>query len=99
MKLLTLTTALALAAAPVLAGSPAEEFGLIHAGNGASAAAQATAIEKLSGDDTDSRIVVIENAQVSRNSQGHQQLARDLGVSADAYSTAELAHMFIKAHD
>ncbi|SFR56812.1 hypothetical protein [Litoreibacter janthinus] len=99
MKLIAFTTALALAAAPVLAGSPAEEFDMKNAGSNASAAAYETAVLKLSGDDIDNRIVVIDAPQVSRNSQGHIQLARDLGVSPDTYSTAELARMFIGAHD
>ncbi|TDT75149.1 hypothetical protein BDE40_1875 [Litoreibacter halocynthiae] len=99
MKLLTLTTAIALAAAPVFAETPAEKFGMIHAGSGASQAAQATAVEKLSGDNVDDRIVIAAPAQTTRNSQGHLQLAKNMGVSPDAYTNAELAKMFIGAYD
>lgn len=99
MKLLTLTTAIALAAAPVLAETPAERFGMIHAGNGASQAAQATAVEKLSGDSVDNRITIAAPAQTSRNSQGHLQLAKNMGVSPGTYTNAELAKMFIGEYD
>lgn len=99
MKLMTLTAAIALAAAPVLAETPAEKFGMQHAGQNASQAAQTIATKKLSGDDIDDRIVISQPAQTTRNSQGHLQLAKNMGVSPDAYSNAELAKMFIGAYD
>ena len=99
MKLITLTAALALAAAPVFAGSPAEEFGMIHAGNSGSQAAQTTAVEKLSGDSVSDRIVIATPVQTTRNSQGHLQLAKNMGVAPDAYTNAELAKMFIGEYD
>ena len=99
MKLLTLTAALALAAAPVLAETPAEQFGMARVGNGVSQAAQATAVEKLSGDSVDNRIVIAAPAQTTRNSQGHLQLAKNMGVSPDAYTNSQLAKMFIGEYD
>ncbi|RLJ60516.1 hypothetical protein BCF46_0717 [Litoreibacter meonggei] len=99
MKLITLTAALALAAAPVLAETPAEKFGAQRAGQNASEAAQTIAVKKLSGDDIDNQIVIAAPAQTTRNSQGHLQLAKNMGVSPDAYTNAELAKMFIGAYD
>lgn len=99
MKLITLTAALALVAAPVLAETPAEKFGAQHVGHSASQAAQTIAVKKLSGDDVDNRIVIAQPAQTTRNSQGHLQLAENMGVSPDDYTNAELAKMFIGAYD
>ncbi len=99
MKLLTFTAALALAAAPAFAETPAEKFGMIHVGQNASQAAQTIAVDKLSGDTVDNRIAISAPAQTTRNSQGHLQLAKNMGVSPDAYTNAELTKMYIGEYD
>lgn len=100
MKLIALSTVVALSAAPVLADtSPAEKFGMQHAAQSTSPAAQTIAVGKLSGDDIDDRIELVAPAQTSRNSQGHLQLAKSMGVSPDAYTNAQLAKMFIGEYD
>ncbi len=99
MKLLTFATAIALVAAPALAETPAELYGAEHAGNGGSAFALETAVKKLSGDDLDDKTTLRAPAQTSRNSQGHLQLAKNMGVSPDTYTSAQLAKMFIGRYD
>lgn len=99
MKLIALTTALAIAAAPAFAETPAEKFGLQHVGHNATAAALSTAVNKLSGDDLETKIVIPASVQTTRNSQGHLQLAKNMGVSPGAYTNAQLAKMYIGEYD
>lgn len=100
MKLLTIITATALAATPVLAETPAEKFGQSHTSGTASHAAYAAAVVALSGDNVDDQIPAETNASVTRStSAGHLQLAKNMGVSPNEFTTAELAKMFIGAYD
>lgn len=100
MKLLPIATALTLIAAPAFADeTPAELFGRAHAAQGQSAAAQAMAVEKLSGNDIEDRILVVAPTQTTRNSAGHLQIAKSLGVSPDAYTNAQLAKLIIAEYD
>jgi len=99
MKLIALSTALIIASAPAFAESASETFGMKNVGQNTSAAAMDTAVSKLSGDDIENKIVISAPAQTSRNSQGHLQLAKNMGVSPDAVSNAALAKMFIGAYD
>lgn len=94
-------TALALIAGPALADeTPAELFGATHADASASPAARDMAINKLSGDDLDEKIVPVQSETVTRGvSIGTQQLLTNLGVEAGQYSRAELAKMFIGRYD
>ncbi len=90
--------------APVFAD--AEDFGekmLERNGSNASAATLAMAADKLSGDTLDEKLMVGDNAVVTRNSGaisiGHQRLATEMGVNASDYSVAELAKMYIGEYD
>lgn len=105
MKYISLISAVAIIAlaAPALAedDSAAEIFDRAHASGESSPAAYDTALAILSGDRLDDRITPEHHADVAtRNfSVGHLQLANEMGVPANAYTTAELAKMFIDAYD
>lgn len=92
----------ALAAPAIADDSPAELFGQAIADDSSSSASLNMAAEKLQGDSVDERLLVGANEIITRSTgvnAGTQQLATNMGVSANDYTRAELAKMFIGRYD
>ena len=91
-----------IAATPVLAD--AEDFGKkMLKGPSSSPATFKLGADILEGDNVEEQLPYNDPQVVTRDSnvlsQGHLALARAMGVSPDAFTTAELSKMFIEKYD